>query len=81
MKAVVTGGTGMLGKKLGKALLARSEITKIVLFDVVDPGDAPKDPRIEVVVGEVFDAATIAKMTCPSSLAWARSAGTGTSLP
>lgn len=67
MKAVVTGGTGMLGKKLGKALLARSEITKIVLFDVVDPGDAPKDPRIEVVVGEVFDPATIAKLITPDT--------------
>jgi nucleoside-diphosphate-sugar epimerase len=67
MKAVVTGGTGMLGKKLGKALLARSEITKIVLFDVVDPGDAPKDPRIEIVVGEVFDPATIAKLITPDT--------------
>lgn len=67
MKAVVTGGTGMLGKKLGKALLARSEISKIVLFDVVDPGDAPKDPRIEVVVGEVFDPATIAKLITPDT--------------
>lgn len=67
MKAVVTGGTGMLGKKLGKALLARSEISKIVLFDVVDPGDTPKDPRIEVVVGEVFDPATIAKLITPDT--------------
>ncbi len=67
MKAVVTGGTGMLGKKLGKALLARSEITKIVLFDVVDPGDTPKDPRIEIVVGEVFDPATIAKLITPDT--------------
>ncbi|MCA0449800.1 MAG: SDR family oxidoreductase [Proteobacteria bacterium] len=67
MKAVVTGGTGMLGKKLGKALLARSEITKIVLFDVVDPGDTPKDSRIEVVVGEVFDPATIAKLITPDT--------------
>lgn len=67
MKAVVTGGTGMLGKKLGKALLARSEISKIVLFDVVDPGDAPKDPRIEIVVGEVFDPATIAKLITPDT--------------
>lgn len=67
MKVVVTGGTGMLGKKLGKALLARKEVTKIVLFDVADPGDAPKDKRIEVVVGDVFDAGTIAKLVTPDT--------------
>ena len=67
MKVLVTGGTGMLGKKLGKALLARKEISKIVLFDVADPGDAPKDPRIEVVVGDVFDAGTIGKLVSPDT--------------
>lgn len=67
MKAVITGGTGMLGKKLGKALAARPEVSKIVLFDVADPGDAPRDPRIEVVVGDVFDAPTIAKLVTPDT--------------
>ena len=45
MKAVITGGTGMLGKKLGKALAARPEFLKIVLFDVADPG--ARGARIE----------------------------------
>lgn len=67
MKVVVTGGTGMLGKKLGKALLARKEVSKIVLFDVADPGDVPKDPRIDVVVGDVFDAGTIATLVTPDT--------------
>lgn len=67
MRVVVTGGTGMLGKKLGKALLARNDVSKIVLFDVADPGDVPKDPRIDVVVGDVFDAGTIAKLVSPDT--------------
>jgi nucleoside-diphosphate-sugar epimerase len=63
MRVVITGGTGMLGKKLAAALLeagslvARDgrahEITKIVLVDVAHTPGVPVDKRIETVIGEV----------------------------
>jgi nucleoside-diphosphate-sugar epimerase len=71
MKVVITGGMGMLGKKLARKLLEqgalspdgqRKPITKLVLVDNVMAPDAPQDPRVECVVGEVTDAATIKKL-------------------
>ena len=70
MKVVITGGIGMIGRKLIDSLLAapelinregeKSEITAITAFDVVAPNPPlPDDPRVSVVTGEVSDAATI----------------------
>lgn len=62
MKAVITGGGGFLGGRLGQALLARGvlvgpsggpePVEKIVLFDAAFP-DAPSDSRVERIVGDV----------------------------
>ena len=70
MKVVITGGIGMIGRKLIDSLLAtpelinrdgeKAEITAITAFDVVAPNPPlPDDPRVSVVTGEVSDAATI----------------------
>jgi nucleoside-diphosphate-sugar epimerase len=72
MQVVITGGGGMLGKKLAKALLKRGSlvgpdgqkaaIDKLVLFDNVVGPDMPKDPKISVVTGEVHDTALMKKL-------------------
>ena len=57
MKVVVTGGTGMIGRKLIDPLLAtpelidrdgdKTEVTAITAFDVVAPNPPlPDDPRV-----------------------------------
>lgn len=73
MKVVVTGGTGMIGRKLIDSLLlwpemvdhtgARVEIGEIVAFDVAAPTPPlPDDKRLRVVTGEVSDPASIANI-------------------
>jgi len=69
MRVVITGGTGMLGKKLAAEILARGtlvdragkarEVTKIVLFDVAESPGIPADKRVELVLGDVDDAKQI----------------------
>jgi len=70
MKVVVTGGTGMIGRKLIASLLAApelidrdgkaSEISAITAFDVVPPDPPlPEDSRLTVVTGEISDADAI----------------------
>lgn len=70
MKVVITGGTGMLGRRLALRILARPELTgldgsaqevdKLVLFDAFEPVEPPPDdPRVEVVTGDICDAATV----------------------
>ena len=70
MKVVITGGIGMIGRKLIDSLLAmpelinrdgeKAEITAITAFDVVAPNPPlSDDPRVSVVTGEVSDTATI----------------------
>jgi len=73
MKVVVTGGAGMLGRKLGLELLeqgsltaadgAASEIERVVLFDAVpQPAPLPDDPRLESVTGDIGDAGQVAAL-------------------
>ncbi len=70
MKVVITGGTGMLGRRLALRILAAPELTrldgtpcevdKLVLFDAFEPAEPPPDdPRVEVVTGDICDAATV----------------------
>ena len=70
MKVVVTGGTGMIGRKLIDSLLLwpemidhtgdRLEVGEIVAVDVVAPNPPlPEDKRLTVVTGEVSDARLI----------------------
>lgn len=70
MKVVITGGTGMLGRRLALRILAAPELAgpdgtkrdveKVVLFDAFDPVEAPpEDPRVEIVTGDICDRATV----------------------
>lgn len=70
MKVVVTGGTGMIGRKLISSLLATpelmdrdgklAEVTAITAFDVMPPNPPlPEDSRLTVITGEISDAAAV----------------------
>jgi nucleoside-diphosphate-sugar epimerase len=69
MQVVITGGAGMLGKKLAHALLKRGslagkdgkpqKIDRLVLLDTVAAPDLPQDSRVEFVKGDVFDPALV----------------------
>src|SRR3990172_5588864 len=72
MKVVITGGGGFLGCRLARPLLAgghltapdgrAGEISKLVLLDAAFPPQLPADPRLEAIVGDVSDAATVARV-------------------
>jgi len=72
MQVVITGGAGMLGKKLAKALLERGtlagpgeaprRIERLILLDVAEAPDLPKDERVTFVEGEVSDPALMRKL-------------------
>src|SRR3546814_19044079 len=66
MHVVITGGTGMLGRRLALRILAapelvgrsgrREEVTRLTLFDAFDPAEPPPDdPRVRVVTGDLRD--------------------------
>ncbi len=71
MKVVITGGTGFLGLRLARQLLAhgtatapsgkKEAIDEMVLFDVVVPSARPEglDDRVKIVAGEIADAKAI----------------------
>ena len=70
MKVVITGGTGMLGRRLALRILAKPELVgpdgapeavdKLVLFDAFEPVEPPPDdPRVEIVTGDICDPVTV----------------------
>jgi len=69
-KVVITGGAGFLGRRLARTLLERGTladaagrqqpIERITLVDVVAPSGFD-DPRIDTVVGDIADAALLAR--------------------
>jgi nucleoside-diphosphate-sugar epimerase len=72
MQVVITGGAGMLGKKLANQLLKRGTlagpggkqrtIDKLILMDIAEAPDLPKDKRVQFVAGEVYDPKLIGKL-------------------
>ena len=77
MKVVITGGGGMLGFKLAKALLARGRltgadgketaITRLTLFDAALPAALPQDSRLEAVAGDISAPGVLAKVVTPDT--------------
>ena len=77
MKVVITGGGGMLGFKLAKALLARGRltgadgkeaaITRLTLFDMAFPAALPQDPRLETIAGDLSAPGMLAKVVTPDT--------------
>jgi D-erythronate 2-dehydrogenase len=71
MQIVITGGAGFLGSRLARQLLKRGQLTgndgkaqtisRITLLDVV-AAQGFDDPRIEVVTGDIADAAVIERV-------------------
>lgn len=80
MKVLITGGTGFLGKRIANHLLKAGTfhfegeqpraIEKITLFDAVPGENLPQDPRVELVVGNLTNATTVARITQGVDLVW-----------
>ncbi len=80
MRILITGGTGFIGKQLAQRLLDMGTLTlqgqpakaieRIVLFDAFAGEGVPSDPRLEVVTGDISDAATLARITDGVDLVW-----------
>jgi nucleoside-diphosphate-sugar epimerase len=77
VKIVITGGGGFIGFKLAKALLARGtlagtdgapqKITHLMLVDQAFPANLPKDPRLEMLAGDISDATFAARAISPDA--------------
>jgi D-erythronate 2-dehydrogenase len=77
MKVVITGGGGMLGFKLAKALLARGRLTgaegkeapisRLTLFDTAFPPALPNDARLETVSGDISAPGVLARVVTPDT--------------
>jgi len=73
MNVLITGGGGFIGSRLAKALLARGTIGgealgRLTLLDGAFPYEL-KDPRLEIVKGDVADRATIERVVRPDTQA------------
>jgi D-erythronate 2-dehydrogenase len=79
MKVVITGGGGFLGLRLARALLARGKLTSpdgsegtlsgVVLLDAAFPPQLPKDSRLQAILGDISDRATIERVVTPDTAA------------
>lgn len=80
MRVLITGGTGFIGGKLATALLREGTLTldegaprrieRITLFDAGSGEGVPQDPRVEVVTGDITDAATVRWLARGADLVW-----------
>lgn len=78
MKVVITGGTGMIGRRIAMRLLERGElvgpdgrstrIDELTLFDVAAPHPAlPQDRRLRVITGDIADAGLMREVIGPGT--------------
>lgn len=72
MKVVITGGAGFIGRRLARRILEKGtladaagvqrEVSKVVLFDIVEATGFEGDSRVETVAGDVSDKVQIAAL-------------------
>ena len=78
MKVIITGGTGFIGRRLAAKLMAKgnlvgaagksTEITKLIVSDITEPQPPlPKDPRLEVIVGDFGEPDMLGKLITPDT--------------
>jgi D-erythronate 2-dehydrogenase len=70
MRALITGGTGFIGKKLAAALLRDETVERVTLFDVTAGDDVPADPRLDLVTGDIADRATVDRLVSDVDAVW-----------
>ena len=80
MQVLITGGTGFIGKQLAAELLrmdgfpfegaAAKSIGRITLFDAFAGGHKWTDPRVELVVGDISDPQTVARIVEKADVVW-----------
>ena len=80
MKVVITGGTGFLGLRLARAILARGAligasgaaepVEEMILFDAVTPPERPDglDGRVEIIAGDISDRDLVTRLIQGDSL-------------
>ena len=73
----VTGGTGFVGARLVEMLVERGAQTVRCLDIVPPPAGAWRHPRIEYVVGDICDAATVARFVAGADCVWHNAAAVG----
>jgi nucleoside-diphosphate-sugar epimerase len=80
MHILITGGGGFIGRKLAAALLragavrlddaAPRPIERLTLFDSVPDVDVPRDPRVELVTGDITDRSAVQRAAAQADLVW-----------
>lgn len=65
MQALITGGAGFLGLRLARSLLARTDVTGVVLADRTAPAGPAPDPRVAAVAGDIAEEADLRRMLHP----------------
>jgi len=80
MKVIITGGTGFLGLRLARAILARGKlvgasgktepIDEMILLDAVTPSDRPNglDERVKIVTGDISNQELVSQVVKGDSL-------------
>ncbi len=76
MKALITGGAGLLGLGLARALLSSEtdpggeRLEELVLLDMATPAEAFDDRRVETVQGDVTERAVLEQVAGDADYVW-----------
>jgi nucleoside-diphosphate-sugar epimerase len=63
VRVVITGGCGFLGRRLAYRLLARDDLTGLILFDNAAPAlPLPDDRRVRLAAGDIADRKTVRRV-------------------
>src|SRR3954453_2329379 len=80
MRVLITGGTGLIGKKVAAGLLRDrglaidggepKRVEHLTLFDAFPGEGVPTDERVELVTGDVADPATVERVARDADVVW-----------